>query len=106
MWDECSSGHDEENIGTDLQTMVKIIFITPIGNAIISLWGLIIMSKIEEKVYCRHCKTKTNHQIVINGHGHELKHTLTQLDYDEEIDFQFFEEYAIVQCMGCDTIAF
>ncbi|MCY7779109.1 DUF4145 domain-containing protein [Bacillus haynesii] len=64
------------------------------------------MSKIEEKVYCRHCKTKTNHQIVINGHGHELKHTLTQLDYDEEIDFQFFEEYAIVQCMGCDTIAF
>ncbi|MEC0553799.1 DUF4145 domain-containing protein [Bacillus haynesii] len=64
------------------------------------------MSKIEEKVYCRHCKTKTNHQVAKNKHGHELKHSISQLDPDEISEFQFHEEYYIVQCMGCDTFSF
>lgn len=60
---------------------------------------------VPEKLYCRACKRKTNHNIVTNKHGHELKLVDSYLDY-EESDFQFYDEYSIVQCRGCDTIAF
>ncbi|AMR11472.1 DUF4145 domain-containing protein [Bacillus licheniformis] len=64
------------------------------------------MTVVPEKLYCRACKRKTNHQIVKNEHDNELKYSISNLDYDEEIDFQFNEDYAIVQCRGCDAIAF
>lgn len=63
------------------------------------------MTIVPEKLYCKACKRKTNHHIVTNKHGHELKLVESYLDY-EESDFQFYDEHSIVQCRGCDTIAF
>lgn len=60
---------------------------------------------VPEKLYCRFCNRKTNHHIVTNKHGHELKWEETHLEY-EEAELQFCDQYSIVQCRGCDTIAF
>lgn len=61
------------------------------------------MTVVPKKLYCRSCKGKTNHHI-IKKYDNEMKYSISNLD--EEIDFGFNEEYAIVQCRGCDTIAF
>lgn len=54
------------------------------------------MEKLDVKVYCSTCQLKTNHWIV---KSHE-----EQSEPDE--DFQYKCYFHIVQCMGCDTIAF
>ncbi|MBK3495329.1 DUF4145 domain-containing protein [Viridibacillus sp. YIM B01967] len=54
-----------------------------------------IQEKIDEKIYCKACEQKTNH-------GYLIKHSV---DGDDE-EFQFEEHFYIIQCLGCDTIAF
>nr|CAF1785377.1 hypothetical protein NRS6116_04154 [Bacillus subtilis] len=63
------------------------------------------MNVVPEKLFCRMCNRRTNHHMVTNEHGHEFKYVISHLDYDE-VGIEFFEEYSIVQCRGCDTIAF
>ncbi|KDE26816.1 hypothetical protein BA81_12395 [Bacillus safensis FO-36b] len=63
------------------------------------------MDKVSEKLYCRACTRKTNHNIVTNEHGHKLQLTDSYLNY-EEADICFYVEYSIVQCRGCDSISF
>lgn len=54
------------------------------------------MERLSEKVYCRTCKTKTNHGII---YTHEVKSA-------DPFGFQWVESYHVIQCLGCDTIAF
>ncbi|WP_163581106.1 DUF4145 domain-containing protein [Gracilibacillus saliphilus] len=54
------------------------------------------MERLGEKVYCAFCENKTNHGIIFT---HERKSNT----YD---DFQWHEEHHIVQCLGCDNVAF
>ncbi|GEN83643.1 hypothetical protein SLU01_19550 [Sporosarcina luteola] len=54
--------------------------------------------KIGQKLYCRMCKQETNHKYI-------YKHSRSNLDFGEW-DYQWFEDYFITQCLGCDTNAF
>ncbi|KMY50543.1 DUF4145 domain-containing protein [Peribacillus loiseleuriae] len=54
------------------------------------------MQRLEEKVYCSKCERHTNHNIIMT---HEKKSS-------SEDDIQFSHKYHIVQCAGCDEIAF
>ncbi|MFS8300872.1 DUF4145 domain-containing protein [Bacillus altitudinis] len=63
------------------------------------------MDKVSEKLYCSVCERKTNHNIVTNNDGHKLQLTDSYLNY-EEADICFYVEYSIIQCRGCDNIAF
>ncbi|MED0676326.1 DUF4145 domain-containing protein [Aneurinibacillus thermoaerophilus] len=54
------------------------------------------MEKLGEKVYCSKCRQETNHGII-------KEYKLKSGSYD---DFQWIDEYYIVQCLGCDTVAF
>ncbi|ANX11655.1 hypothetical protein ABE41_006515 [Fictibacillus arsenicus] len=54
------------------------------------------MNKLEEKVYCNVCKGARNHHI--------LKTYSEVADYHSDIHWH--AKYHIVQCLGCDTIAF
>lgn len=58
-------------------------------------------SKEGEKVdsACRECKRSTKHMVLC---GITLKGSLDR-EYD---NFQWYDEYHIVQCQGCETIAF
>lgn len=53
---------------------------------------------LEEKVYCRLCKRKTNHNILKEIKDHSGLHEDSPIGYDDD--------YYIVQCRGCDTYAF
>ncbi|PAD85467.1 hypothetical protein CHH55_23340 [Niallia circulans] len=55
------------------------------------------MKKFREKVYCRKCKNKTNHGIILNH--------LTSGE-EEEAGYYWSDNYIIAQCLGCDTIVF
>ncbi|MCT4776387.1 MULTISPECIES: DUF4145 domain-containing protein [Exiguobacterium] len=54
-------------------------------------------SQIEEKVYCRTCKRKTNHGIIKSF----TEQSVFPLD-----DFSWTYSHYITQCLGCDTVAF
>ena len=54
--------------------------------------------KINEKLYCSTCKRKNNHKCLMG-------HLESSAQY-EDSDFHFVDEHYIVQCLGCDTIAF
>jgi hypothetical protein len=54
------------------------------------------MKKLKEKVYCRECKNKTWHEII-------QEHKDGSSPEDE---YQWSANYYIVQCRGCDTLAF
>lgn len=54
------------------------------------------MEKLGEKVYCSECKRETNHQII---YTHERSSNPFE-------DFSWHAEYHIVECLGCETIAF
>ncbi|WP_144491103.1 DUF4145 domain-containing protein [Bacillus sp. WP8] len=67
------------------------------------------MEKIPEKLYCHSCKKKTNHHILKNKSNHEMKLSLDSRDFyadPDDIPMEFSLEYSIIQCMGCDQIAF
>lgn len=53
--------------------------------------------RIPEKVFCRVCKRKTNHGIILT-HNKESQ-------YPQD-DFQWWFGYHIVECLGCDNVAF
>lgn len=55
------------------------------------------MEKLDRKVYCAGCKRHTNHNI-INSYREQSR--------PEQEEFQWYHEYYIVQCAGCDKIAF
>lgn len=55
------------------------------------------MERFSARVYCRKCKNRNHHGIIMS---HKEK---SEYPYD---DFQWEQEYFIVQCLGCDTIAF
>lgn len=54
------------------------------------------MEKLCEKVYCSHCKTETNHQVI---YTHECRSNPTE-------DYFWCSKYHIVECLGCETVAF
>lgn len=54
-------------------------------------------SRVDEKVYCRKCKVKTNHGIITTYENESI------FPYDE---YYWKHSYYTVQCLGCDTIAF
>lgn len=53
---------------------------------------------IRGKLYCRTCKRKNNHKC--------LKVYIESSAQYEDPDFNFTDEHYIIQCLGCDTIAF
>ncbi|MBT2581756.1 DUF4145 domain-containing protein [Planococcus sp. ISL-109] len=55
------------------------------------------MERFSAKVYCRKCKNRNHHGIIMS---HSEK---SEYPYD---DFDWKHEYFIVQCLGCDTVAF
>lgn len=55
------------------------------------------MERFSAKVYCRRCKNRNHHGIIMS---HKEK---SEYPYD---DIEWEHEYFIVQCLGCDTIAF
>lgn len=63
------------------------------------------MEKVKKKIYCSRCKSETNHGFLTNKNGVKLEYKLTHLDF-MDLDFQFNDDYYIVQCLGCDNIAF
>lgn len=54
------------------------------------------MERFSAKVYCRKCKNRNHHGIITS---YEEKSS----SYD---DYQWEHKYFIVQCLGCDTVAF
>lgn len=54
--------------------------------------------RFHSKVYCRHCKVDTNHQIL-------KKHTVHE-DLDDRGQYYTTDDYMICQCMGCETVNF
>lgn len=51
----------------------------------------------EIKIVCLKCKTETNYKVV----------TSVDVDgYEEESDIKWYENYQVVQCMGCDSLSF
>jgi hypothetical protein len=53
-----------------------------------------LQGKIQEKLYCKNCKRRTNH-------GYILKHEESGRE-----DIQWMETHYITKCLGCDTVAF
>lgn len=60
------------------------------------------MEKVKEKVYCSRCSRKTNHTY-LEQKGQLLQYTMSG---DPINDYEWEETYSIIQCMGCDKIAF
>lgn len=54
------------------------------------------MNKLDSKVYCQKCKNRNNHSI--------LKSYTESLNVPWDIQYE--HSFYIVQCMGCDTVAF
>lgn len=54
------------------------------------------MELLDEKVYCSKCKRRTNHKYI-------LKHEEGSDTYEET---QWHSKWCIVQCLGCDQLAF
>lgn len=56
------------------------------------------------KVYCNRCKNETNHTVLqsVDPHGSE------QVDCGDgqTEDFEWINNYQIIQCQGCETISF
>lgn len=50
------------------------------------------------KVFCRSCRNNTNHSI--------LKSILVEKPWDRDPETQVWQRYQIVQCQGCDILAF
>ncbi|MCI0184791.1 DUF4145 domain-containing protein [Sulfoacidibacillus ferrooxidans] len=55
------------------------------------------MDPLRENIYCATCKRKQNHEIVLK---HEVR------DFDPEYGYDWYGEYYIVQCRGCDNVHF
>ncbi|WP_379969168.1 DUF4145 domain-containing protein [Ectobacillus sp. sgz5001026] len=55
------------------------------------------LKRFRKRVYCRICKHKTNHGIVV-------QHSISG-DH-EEAGFSWSEDYIIAQCLGCETLTF
>lgn len=53
---------------------------------------------IKEKLYCKTCKRGTNHKCLVSYFESSTQY--------EDPDFDFTDEYYIIQCLGCDTVAF
>lgn len=49
-----------------------------------------------QKVYCQNCNTKTNYKVL-----QEFKTRSNTYD-----DFQWYSDFHIIECLGCETIAF
>ncbi|PEB02130.1 DUF4145 domain-containing protein [Bacillus cereus] len=64
------------------------------------------MDKIDKKIYCSSCAKKTNHIFLKDKKENKLEYKISDSDFEEEIDFSFSDEYYIIQCMGCDKVAF
>ncbi|MGQ4706342.1 DUF4145 domain-containing protein [Bacillus thuringiensis] len=64
------------------------------------------MDKIDKKIYCSSCAKKTNHIFLNDKKENKLEYKISDSDFEEEIDFSFSDEYYIIQCMGCDKVAF
>lgn len=54
------------------------------------------MNKLDTKVYCQTCKNRNNHSI-LKSHIES-----SSVPWDIQYEYSFY----IVQCMGCDTVAF
>ncbi|GJQ61191.1 MAG: hypothetical protein SCALA702_02440 [Melioribacteraceae bacterium] len=50
-----------------------------------------------QKIYCSICKIKTNQDIIASKNTN---------GYNEEAGIQWWEDFQIIQCKGCDTISF
>lgn len=55
------------------------------------------MARYRDRVYCQSCKRKTNHAVL-------QKHVTNE--HEEELNYWKEDKYYIVQCQGCDSIAF
>lgn len=64
------------------------------------------MNKVDEKIYCSSCAKKTNHTFLKDKEGNKLEYKISDSDFEEDTDLSFSDEYYIVQCMGCDKVAF
>ncbi|MGG3193931.1 DUF4145 domain-containing protein [Priestia aryabhattai] len=64
------------------------------------------MDKIDKKIYCSSCDKKTNHTFLTDAKGNKLEYIISSSDFEEDTDLLFSDEYYIVQCMGCDKVAF
>ncbi|WP_340010804.1 DUF4145 domain-containing protein [Paenibacillus sp. FSL H7-0690] len=60
------------------------------------------MEILSEKLYCKRCKRHTNHKVLSNDNI-PLSYTISASGFD---DYNFHDEYHIVQCMGCDNVCF
>lgn len=54
------------------------------------------MERFSAKVYCRKCKNRNHHGIIMSY----------KEESDSYDDYQWIHKYFIVQCLGCDTVAF
>ncbi|SDC80865.1 protein of unknown function [Terribacillus halophilus] len=54
------------------------------------------MSLFERKIFCSKCNLDTNHEII-----HTYKRSTSEFD-----DIQWFHEFHITECAGCETVAF
>ncbi|MDU9695551.1 DUF4145 domain-containing protein [Priestia aryabhattai] len=64
------------------------------------------MNKVDKKIYCSSCDKNTNHMFLADKQGNKLEHKISDVDVEEDMGLSFSDEYYIVQCMGCDKVAF